>query len=176
MKTEKTDVYIGIDPDSEKSGVGVVYVADRRVESFSATFPELMTYLQYIGRGFKDGGKPLKAHIIIEGGWLNDSNWHVRGKQMSPAKAAAMGRNVGMNHQTGLLIEQMCGALCLLHEVVKPLPKHWRGKDGKITSEELAYFTGYKERSNQDQRDAVLLAWVHAGLPVRVKPIGKGGE
>lgn len=50
-----------------------------------------------------------------------------------------------------------------------PLKKHWKGKEGKITHEELAYFTGIKKRTNQDARDAALLAWNFAGFPIRMK-------
>ena len=58
-------------------------------------------------------------------------------------------------------------------EVVErqPLPKTWSGKDRKITHEELAYFAPVpKSRTNPEERDAALLAWNHAALPVRVKP------
>ena len=50
-----------------------------------------------------------------------------------------------------------------------PLRKCWQGKDGKITHEELAYFTGITGRTNQDERDAGLLAWNYAGMPIRAK-------
>jgi len=50
-----------------------------------------------------------------------------------------------------------------------PLRKIWKGKDGKITQEELASFTGLKGRTNQDARDAALLAWSFANLPIRLK-------
>lgn len=49
---------------------------------------------------------------------------------------------------------------------------HLNGKDGKITHEELASFTGVKERTNQEGRDAALLAWTYAGLPIRMKTNG----
>lgn len=49
------------------------------------------------------------------------------------------------------------------------LRKGWKGKDGKITHDELASFTGLMGRTNQDVRDAALLAWAFAGLPIRVK-------
>ena len=52
---------------------------------------------------------------------------------------------------------------------MNPLPKKWSGKDGKITKEELESFTGPLPRCSQDERDAALLAWVHAGLPVSVR-------
>ena len=183
---KEAEVFYAIDPDSDKSGWAAVVVIDREMRSASFSFSDVVVFLLSIARKevlAKKAEKvksPLgklipKPFIIIEGGWLNESNWHVRGKSMTPARAAAIGRSVGMNHQTGILIAQMCESLNLPYEVVKPLPKHWKGKDGKITAEELAYFTGYTKRTNQDERDAILLAWTYAGLPVRVKPIGKDG-
>lgn len=182
-KMEAT-LFIAIDPDSEKSGWALLNTHNRAIAASSRPFPEIASLLNNLNFALAHGegeGELMEmargTFIIIEGGWLNESNWHVRGKNVSPAKAAAIGRSVGMNHQTGILIAQMCEAYGLPYEVVKPLPKHWKGKDGKITAEELAYFTGYTKRTNQDERDAILLAWVHAGLPIRVKPIGKdGGE
>lgn len=44
----------------------------------------------------------------------------------------------------------------------------WQGKDGKITAEELQHITGYDRRTNQDARDAALLAWVYGGLPLKM--------
>jgi hypothetical protein len=52
---------------------------------------------------------------------------------------------------------------------VAPLKKVWRGKDRKITQEELAAIIGQElPRTNQEGRDAALLAWVMAGLPLRL--------
>ena len=42
----------------------------------------------------------------------------------------------------------------------------WKGKDGKITHDELAAFTGIMGRTNQEGRDAALLAWTWAGFPL----------
>ncbi len=45
----------------------------------------------------------------------------------------------------------------------------WRGQDGKITHAELAQFIpGLPARSNQEERDAALLAWTYAGFPVKM--------
>lgn len=177
---KEAEVFYAIDPDSGKSGWAAVSVLKRTIKSDCRTFSGILDFLDLLKCSFEMGVEPKefakilkKPFIIIEGGWLNESNWHVRGKSMSPARAAAIGRSVGMNHQTGILIAQMCETYGLPYEVVKPLPKHWKGKDGKITAEELAYFTGYTQRTNQDQRDAILLAWTYAGLPIRVKPIEK---
>ena len=53
-----------------------------------------------------------------------------------------------------------------------PLKKIW-GADRrqKISHEELKNLTGglVKGKTNQDTRDAILLAWDKAGLPMRIK-------
>ena len=41
-----------------------------------------------------------------------------------------------------------------------------KGKDRKITHEELTAIVGKIKHTNQEGRDAALLAWVHAGLPL----------
>ena len=46
-----------------------------------------------------------------------------------------------------------------------------KGKDRKITAEELKAFTGVTGRTNQEGRDAALLAWEYAGLPIKMRPI-----
>lgn len=163
------NIFIGIDPDCEKSGVALLLKKGRTLAIENLPFPDMIDYIKAIKSKYCEN----HVLVVVEGGWLNESNWHVKGKPMSPPKAAAMGRNVGMNHQTGKLIVQMLNYLDIPFDVVKPLTKGWRGKDGKITAEELAYFTGYSGRTNQDGRDAALLAWEYAGLPVRVKPIGR---
>lgn len=153
---------IGIDPDCERSGYGVVNVETREVVALGACdFPTLLDVMDVWRRG-------EKVSVYIEGGWLNQGNWHLLGR-MSAARAAAIGRSVGRNHQTGMLIKQMARRQGYDVHVVKPLCKHWKGKDGKITAEELETVTGYHGRSCQDARDAALLAWVYAGLPVRVR-------
>lgn len=160
------DVFVGIDPDCDKSGVAVVHRSTRDIDVCKERFFEISEHLE---RLLEYNGKVV---VVIEGGWLNQGNWHIKNCRISPAKAAAIGRHVGMNHQTGILITQMCDELQIPYKVVKPLAKHWAGPDGKIRAEELKYFTGYNKRTNQDERDAILLAWNYAGLPIRVKPIG----
>lgn len=163
----RCDVFVGIDPDCDKSGVAVVYKSTKDVSVSKKSFFEMEEYLTNILPDCYG-----KFFVVIEGGWLNQSNWHIKNCRISPAKAAAIGRHVGMNHQTGMLLVQMCEIYKIPYEVVKPLSKHWAGPDGKITAKELEYFTGYNKRTNQDERDAILLAWNYAGLSIRVKPIG----
>lgn len=163
---EKGTVIIGIDPDNQESGVGAVY-DDKKFLAYKMNFPALIDYLRAMNESCK------KIKVVIEGGWLNKSNWHVLNRFMTAVKAAAIGRSTGMNHQTGILIVECCKHYNIPCEIVNPLKKCWKGKDGKITQDEIAYFVSAGEkmpRMNQDQRDALLLAWVCAGYPVRVKP------
>ena len=130
------------------------------------SFPNLIDYLT-MTRDMNPG----KVLVVLEGGWLVRSNWHLGGGYMTMQKAAELGRRTGMNHQTGILIEEMCNHLDIPCTVAKPMRKVWKGKDGKITQAELQKSVGVTNRlprMNQDQRDACLLAWVYAGLPVKV--------
>ncbi len=165
----RTKYVIAIDPDVEKSGVVLLRREDKSIQVMSLTFWEIITHIVMWDHDGKD------FFVVVEGGWLNHGNWHLP-RNASPAKAAAMGRNVGMNHQTGILLTQVLEGCRIPYEVVKPLRKCWRGKDGKITAKELAYFTGYTKRTNQDERDAILLAWNAAGFPIRVAPLGSEGK
>lgn len=100
-------------------------------------------------------------------GWKNKAHWHV-GKGGSAARSAAIGNHTGRNHEVGRKIVEMCRHYGI--EVVEqpPLRKIWKGKDGKITHEELQIFTGITGKTNQEARDAALLAWEYAGLPIKI--------
>ena len=163
------DVYIGIDPDAEKSGVGVVKRATREVDVKQLAFASLVAFIRLQYHRAEVQGKTIM--VIVEGGWLIHGNWHIPFR-CSTAKAAAIGRSVGMNHQTGLLLVEILKAEGIPVQVQRPLRKMWQGADGKITSAELAEITGKDKlpRCNQEGRDALLLAWVASGLPVRVIP------
>ena len=136
-------IYIGIDPDCEKSGVAKLEKKELILNNF--TFFELYEYfiLQ------KDICKFNENEIIgiIEGGWLNKkSNWH---SQKNTFIAAKIGKNTGANHETGRKIVEMCEYLNLKYEVIKPTKT-------KVNSEYFCKLTGIK-KSNQEQRDAAML-------------------
>ena len=55
-------------------------------------------------------------------------------------------------------------------QLQRPLMKCWAGTDRKITHAEMTDVCGWdKKRSNQEERDAMLLAWYASGLPIKVK-------
>ena len=169
----KKEMIIAIDPDNKESGVGIVYPETKFTIAMKASFPKLIEYLRETINTKSRGS----FKVIIEGGWLNESNWHI--KQASryardkEARAAKIGRSAGMNAQTGILIQEYCDYLGIDNQVVKPLKKCWKGKDGKITQDEIKAFIPNISRMNQDERDALLLAWVYADLPIKVKSDGK---
>lgn len=156
----KADIIIGIDPDVNKSGVGVVN-SKGEVEVFSFTFPELIEHLKLSAK-LKDC-----TVVVVEASWKISTNWHT-GRGDSIRTAARKGKDAGRCHEVGRKIVE-CAKFYGL-EVVEQLPlkKIWKGKDGKITDEEIKAFMPIQGRTNQEERDAALLAWNYAGLPIRI--------
>ena len=161
------DILIGIDPDVDRNGVALLDCSTRTLTVSTLAFPDLLDYLLYQKRHAEVQGKTVK--VLIEAGWMNQGNWHLR-RYDNRNVAVAKGVHQGRNEQVSRMIGQMCGHYELKFEFIKPLRKCWKGEDGKITHDELAYFTGLQGRTNQEGRDAALLAWVHAGFPIKVRP------
>ena len=135
---------VGIDPDIDRSGVAVK--EDGKIILHSLRFWDLFEFLSQM--------RPHK--VVIEGGWLNKKSNFRLGKNGNVN--ARIGKNVGANHEVGRKIVEMCEYLGLEYEVVKPLKKVWKGEGGKITHEEiLKHFKLNIKRSNQEERDALLL-------------------
>ena len=160
-----TQTIIAIDPDVTKSGVAKLNPALRELEIFSLSFPELIEYLQRVAQECRLGTD--KVLVVVEASWKIATNWHVR-RGDSVRTAARMGKDTGRCHEVGRKIVE-CAVYYGLEVVEKlPLKKIWKGPDGKITHEEMSVFIRMPKRSNQEQRDAALLAWEYAGLPIRI--------
>lgn len=165
VRKKKIHLIVAIDPDVEKNGVSKLNCETRSLEIDTLSFPDLLDYLRSEKRQAEVLGKNLL--VIVEAGWLNKGNWHLNPKE-TKAKAAAKGNHTGRNHETGRKIVEMCKHWQIDVDEVKPLVKCWKGKDKKITHEELALFTGITGRTNQEGRDAALLAWVYAGFSIKM--------
>ena len=164
---KELDRVISIDPDVDRSGVAELRVETRSLEVTALDFPALMDYLRYMKREFADKGE--RVRVVVEAGWMNASNWHT-GNVRSIAAAAKTGQNTGRNHEVARKIAEMSRHYGLDTEEVRPLKKRWKGSCGKITQEELEYMTGKLDRrTNQEMRDAALMSWWYAGLPIKVK-------
>lgn len=166
MKSRKYDNIIAIDPDISKSGVAFLKPSTKQLEVSNLTFPQVVDYLNQAKSVRDKTGETLI--VLVEASWLIKGNWHLSSWERRQ-RAASKGYDVGRNHETGKKIVEMCQHLEI--EVLEhyPLRKCWKGKDGKITHEELSSFTGLTGRTNQDARDAALLAWSFANLPIRLK-------
>ena len=165
MQRRKIDIIIAIDPDVEKNGVAYLNCENKNLEISTLSFPELLDYLRYVQRCAETTQKHLV--VVVEAGYMNKGNWHLNPKD-TKAAAAAKGNHAGRNHETARKIVEMCKHWQREVKEVKPLEKCWKGKDRKITHEELARFTGVMGRTNQEGRDAALLAWVYAGFSIRL--------
>lgn len=173
MKRQNYRYIVAIDPDCEMSGVATVDTTSGDVFVYKMTFPQVIRYIRDKIHRAEDPTitDDHSFKVVIEAGWLNQGNWHLGlNKYMSANKAAAIGRSVGLNHQTGILLSQMCEDMMVTVDLQIPYRKTWQGKDGKITQGEIESLTGHPKlpRMNQDQRDALLIAWVHSGLPMKI--------
>lgn len=162
----KPDIIIGIDPDTDKSGIAEIRTAGREAELFSLSFPELLDYLRQIKDIECRTG--ATARVVVEASWKVTTNWHIH-QGDSKRTAARKGLDEGRCHEVGRKIVE-----CARHyglEVVEqmPLRKIWKGRNGKITDEEIKAFIPIHGRTNQETRDAALLAWNEAGFPIRVR-------
>ena len=155
---------IGIDPDCDKSGIAYLEVTTRKLEVSALTFPQLLDYLKFL---VDNDSKAMNMVVVVEAGWLNKSNWHLH-RNDNNRTAAAKGNAAGRNHEVGRKIVEMCKHYGLEVVEQKPLRKCWMGEDRKITHKELACFTGITGRTNPEMRDAALISWNYAGLPIRI--------
>ena len=165
--------YIGIDPDCEASGIAIIGVEGKDIKCMSDRFPVLLEFI-------KTTFNIHQTLIIVEAGWLNKkSNFRPNfGKKLnsdssykeikdsyesSQRISDRISAKVGANHETGKKIVEMLEYYGFKVELIKPLPKRWKGVGGKITHEEINAIlkrNGFDElkRTNQDVRDSVLIA------------------
>ena len=156
-------IIVGIDPDTGKSGICIY--RDHELSAEALPFPQLLEKLYLLAT------LPGDVLVVVEAGWLNEkSNYH----DPKGVRAQKIAKNVGSNHQTGRHIVEMAKHYGLEVIEQKPFSKGWKGRDGKITHEELNYILQYNglapiKRCNQDVRDAVLLVAIHANLKIKIK-------
>ncbi len=164
---KKIDIIIAIDPDVERNGCAYLDMreSNKQLKLTTYAFPQLIEFLR--SANYQAQRHDLTCRVLIEAGWLNRGNWHLNPRD-TKAVIAAKGNQAGRNHETGRKIAEMCLYYEIPHELIKPLTKVWKGRERKISAKEFNAITGYSGRSNQEMRDAGLIAWVWAGLPIRL--------
>lgn len=138
---------IGIDPDMTASGVALVH-GSNIIELHSMTLPVLIEYVV-------DAHQTKGAVVLLE-----DVSAAKTTFKRSGTNAAAMrkiAQNVGMVKATAEIIREMLISKGVEVRMVKPL----RGPVKRQAKANHVYFcklTGWQGKSNQDKRDAALLA------------------
>lgn len=172
----KYDYIIAIDPDDSKSGVATLRTADKYITCQCLEFPKLLEHLLFSREMSAKSNSSLL--VVVEAGWLNKSVWHGEhaaiakkyGFKRAIANATSIGIDIGVNQGVGKKIVEMSRYYSLETKEALPLPKCWQGPDRKITQGEIEQFIpAFPKRSNQEVRDAALLAWTWANFPIRVK-------
>lgn len=175
MNTKPT-IIIAVDPDNKKNGFAMVDLKAKTVTHSQLDFWSCVDALYYN----IDVKRILNRKIlaVIEAGWHNvKSSWHVNYRDTREL-ASRKGYCVGLNHEVGILLHRYLKENFGKDEFIEiidatPLRKCWKGPDGKITQEELSAIVqnaglGKLGRTNQEERDAILLAITYAELPIRL--------
>ena len=144
-KPKNKDYYnlvIGIDPDTDKSGVAT-YSALNGLDLRNYDFINLLAFLKF----FKSlDSNVYKVLIRLEAGHLIKSTWHKGGN--------AMAKKVGANHEIGRQIEKACIYYGLDYELVVPFG------GSNIDHKTFNKITGMDFKStNPETRVAGLLAY-----------------
>lgn len=167
---------VGIDPDVERNGVATLDTATGKLALQTLDFAHTLDYIrnlhdlhrQAAAKAATNDGHGCGLVVVVEAGWMNHGNYHTRqwhGRQAS----ASIGRDQGRNEQTSRLIGEMLQHWGVPYVFKKPLAKMWGGHDRKITAAELEALTRQRlGRTNQESRDAALLAWTHAAMPMHL--------
>lgn len=136
MKQPK--LYIGIDPDLNKSGFAYWCPISKQLRLSELTMYDLFSELCYLS-----GKHDLT--VYLEAGHKIKSHWHKR--------SVGTAKNVGKNHAVGQLIEQFLIDHNIRHHLIKPAGySSW-------THEKFCKVTGWpvKKRTNPEKRVAGLL-------------------
>ena len=148
----KTLIRIGIDPDVDKSGY--CELIKHPFGKWKINRLECLDFFDITDAiadcSIRHSELIYDITVCIEAGWLNKSIHHV---MKSNAHAAKIGTHVGSNHQVGKLFESFCKKNDIAYKLYKPTTSKW-------DAELFKKVTGYTQRTNQEQRDAVRAAWL----------------
>lgn len=167
---------IGIDPDSKASGCAILDLATRELTLSTQPFFLLTELLD----DFRTAEMMLKRKtlVVLENAYGTTHNWHYSPKD-TRGTIAKKGYSIGLCAQTYNLLLSYTMQKGLDYIEQPPLVKLWRGTDRKITHEELVAYckrnritlhAANMSRSNQEERDAALLAIHHIAIRPAVFP------
>lgn len=175
---EPRTLLIGIDPDTKASGWACIDLSDRTVHLETLPFMDILALLTEWRREVDDHylDKAYSYRFVVEDIWRVAHNWHVspRDNRLTISKK---GYHIGRCSMVGQLIYEAIGAHFFPRIAQPPLRKVWRGADGKISHSELLELCekhdlklplSKQKQTNQEERDALLLALHHIATPIKL--------
>lgn len=132
-------IIIGIDPDTNESGVAVI----RGGAIAHITTMNLFTLFEYI-RGLQPN------NVCISAGWLNKVT-NFQNREVEVRVRERISERIGANHEIGKQIALYCHEHGISYTLVRPIGK-------KVNSRQFGALTGYVGRTNQEERDAAMAA------------------
>lgn len=168
MRYARRDIIVGIDPDITASGVAILDTRSKEIQLTTLNFVELLGYLANLSDLTKQ--ENLSIEVVIEYSAGTQHNWHLSHGYESKRVISAKGYDLGRNHQ----IEQ--DIYDYVKDILKmeirrqpPFKKCWKGRDRKISHQEITAIMPIKDRvTNQEKRDAALIAWLAADFPIKL--------
>jgi hypothetical protein len=142
---------IGIDPDSNKSGIAV-YKNGKLIHCKSMT---LMNFMDLLIGIKKDG----HIHAHIENVCGNNARFAKSGVKNAKA-ATAVNRSIGMVQQAQQELERMLDHLGIGY-TLHAIDSKWKSQRGK---REFELVTGWKGQSNEDSRSAAYFGFIGLGV------------
>lgn len=169
---------IGIDPDTKASGWAVIDLSDRTVHLETLPFMDILALLTEWRREVDDHylDESYSYRFVVEDIWTVAHNWHVSARD-NRQTISKKGYHIGRCSMVGQLIYEAIGAHFFPRIAQPPLRKVWRGADGKITHPELLELCEKHDlilppsklkQTNQEERDALLLALHHIATPIKL--------
>ena len=121
----------------------------KTVQLKNLKFFELFRMLYFI-KNHQDY-KDCDVTVYVECGFLNGGNRHFKAAASTEFNGKISER-VGANHETAKKIIEMCEFLKLTFIQIKPT-------QSKTKADFFRKLTGIKTKTNQEQRDAMMLIW-----------------
>lgn len=173
---EKHPLLIGIDPDTQASGWACLDLSTRTLHLETIPFFDIVRLLDEwkseVEEKYLD--EEYSYRFVLEDVWSTSANWHLSrldSRQVIAKKGYSVGRCAMLGELLRDCITDHGFPLICQH----PLAKIWGGRDRKITHESfviqckihrITLDDKHLKRTNQEERDAGLLAMYHLGTPI----------
>ena len=158
--TQKKSLLIGIDPDTEASGWAVVNLNDRTIHLDTMPFLSVLDQLNFFetlcSLHEHRGEKECAYRFVLEDIWSTAHNWHASPKD-NHRVVAKKGYHLGRCAMVGELLRDAIQAKEFHSEILEVCRRH----NLTLPKSKLA-------RTNQEERDALLLAIHHLATPTKL--------